>query len=209
MQTIDTIVFDIGNVLLPWNPRWLFRALLPDDDAVERFLRDVGFDAWNMRFDAGESMAQGIAQHSERFPHYRPLFEAFQTRWEETLGMPDSAMLALKQELHAADYRVLALTNFSAETFPRARRHHPFLANFDGIVVSGEVGLTKPDPAIYTLLCDRYGVCPSGAVFIDDSLANVDGARAVGLHGVHFGGAEKLRAQLTDLGVLARVPETR
>ena len=203
MQTIDTIVFDIGNVLLPWNPRWLFRTLLPDETAVERFLRDVGFDTWNARFDAGEPMAQGIARHSELFPHYRALFEAFQVRWEETLGVPDPAILALKQELRAAGYRVLALTNFSAETFPRARRRHPFLADFDGIVVSGEVGLTKPDPAVYTLLCDRHGVRPQNAVFVDDSLVNVEGARAVGMAGVHFHDAATLRAQLAALGVLS------
>ena len=201
MRTIDTVVFDIGNVLIPWDPRWLFRQLLPDDAAVERFLHDVDFNAWNRAHDAGLPFAEGIAAHSVAFPHYRSLFEAFHARWEETTGPPIEGSVALARELRQGGYRTLALTNFSAETFPRALKQHPYLGEFEGIVVSGDERLMKPDPAIYRLLCDRYRVEPARAVFIDDSRANVDGARAVGMHGVHFESPPQLRDALRVLGV--------
>jgi 2-haloacid dehalogenase len=203
MQTIDTVVFDIGNVLIPWDPRWLFRQLLPDDAAIERFLHEVDFNAWNRAHDAGLPFAEGIAAHSATFPQYRRLFEAFNERWVETIGPPIEGSVALARELRQGGYRTLALTNFSAETFPRALEQHPYLAEFEGIVVSGRERLMKPDAAIYRLLCDRYGVDPARAVFIDDSPANVEGARGVGMHGVHFESPPQLRAALRALGVRA------
>ena len=203
MQTIDTVVFDIGNVLIPWDPRWLFRQLLADDDAVEHFLHEVDFNAWNRAHDAGLPFAEGIAAHSAAFPQHRALFEAFFERWVETIGPPIEDSVALARELRQGGYRTLALTNFSAETFPRALERHPYLAEFEGIVVSGHERLMKPDAAIYRLLCDRYGVNPQRAVFIDDSPANVDGARAVGMHAVHFQSPGQLRGALRALGVRA------
>lgn len=203
MATIDTVVFDIGNVLIPWDARWLFRKLLPDEDAVARFMDEVDFAAWNRAHDAGQPFAEGIARHAAAFPQYRPLFEAFFERWDETIGEPIEANVALARRLRDAGYRILALTNFSAETFPRALQRHPFLGEFEGIVVSGHEGLMKPEPAIYRCLCDRYGVDPARAVFIDDAIANVEGARAIGMHGVHFQSASQLMADLRALGVVA------
>lgn len=203
MQAIDTVVFDIGNVLIPWDARWLFGRLLPDGLAVERFMREVDFTAWNLQHDAGQPFAEGVERHSAAFPHYRHLFEAYFEHWEESIGEADAGTLAIARKLRAAGYRTLALTNFSSETFPRALRRHPFLAEFEGIVVSGDEKLTKPDPAIYRLLCARYHVAPARSVFIDDSERNVEGARAIGMHGVHFRSAELLRQSLLDLGVKA------
>lgn len=201
MQTIDTVVFDIGNVLIPWDPRWLFRQLLPDEAAVDRFLHEVDFNRWNRDHDAGQPFAEGIARQGAAFPHYRPLLQAFFDRWEETIGAPIEGSVAIARELRQRGYRTLALTNFSAETFPRALERHPYLAEFEGIVVSGHERLMKPDAAIYRLLCDRYRVDPARAVFTDDSPANVEGARAIGMHAVHFQSPGQLRDDLRRLGV--------
>ncbi len=202
-SSIDTVVFDIGNVLIPWDPRWLFRKLLPDDAAIERFMSETDFLAWNVAHDAGQPFAEGIVRHGQAFPHYRHLFEAFFERWEETIGAPIAGTVALARELRAAGHRTLALTNFSAETFPRALRLHPFLDEFEGILVSGRERLLKPDPAIYLRLCERFRVEPARALFIDDSLPNVEGARSIGMQGVHFVSVDQLRDELRGLGVVA------
>lgn len=201
---IDTIIFDVGNVLIPWDPRRLLRKLLPDDDAVERFLVESDFLAWNALHDAGQPFAVGIERQGERFPHWRHLFQAFFDRWEETVAPPIDDTLALARALRRAGYRTLALTNFSAETWPRARRLFPFLDEFEGVVVSGHERLMKPDAAIYRRLCQRYGVHPQGAVFIDDSLPNVEGARGVGMAALHFTTPARLLDELAALGVVAR-----
>ena len=201
-ENFDTVVFDIGNVLIPWEPRTLLRKLLPDDQAVERFMREVDFLAWNGKLDAGQSFAQGVREQSLAFPHYAAIFQAYFERWEETIGAPIEGSVALLRRLRAAGFRVLALTNFSRETFPLARRRYPFLQEFSGILVSGEEKLIKPDPAIYRLLCERYSVLAARAVFIDDSVPNVESARQLGFHALHFTTPENLQKALFALGLL-------
>ena len=201
MRAIDTVIFDIGNVLIPWDPRWLLRKLLPDETALERFMSETGFIQWNAQHDAGQAFAQGIEKQGAAFPHYRHLFQAYFERWEETIAPPIQGCVSLARKLRTAGYRTLALTNFSAETFPRAIRLNPFLSEFEGIVVSGEEEMMKPETAIYTLLCDRYAIQPARAVFIDDSLHNVEGARHIGMHAVHFKTVEQLHEDLHALGI--------
>ena len=201
MAPIDTVVFDIGNVLIPWNPRWLFGKMLTDEAALDHFLHEVDFSAWNAQHDAGQSFARGIVEHGARFPHYRHLLQAYFDRWEECIAEPSEEAVALPRRLRAAGYRTLALTNFSTETFPRAVRLNPFLNEFEGIVVSGEEKLMKPDPAIYRRLCERYSVTPGRCVFIDDSLHNVEGARRIGMHALHFASIDRLLEELDALGV--------
>jgi 2-haloacid dehalogenase len=201
MSSIQVVVFDIGNVLIRWDPRWLFRKILTSEAAVDRFLADVDFFDWNAQHDAGQLFEKGIADKGALFPHYRPLLQAFHDRWEESLGPPIEGSITLSRQLRASGYRTLALTNFSAETFPRAVRLHEFLTEFEGIVVSGHEKLMKPDPAIYRLLCERHQVVPSQAVFIDDTAKNVDGARQIGMHGIHFQSADQLARALRDLGI--------
>ena len=201
MKDIDTVVFDIGNVLIPWDPRWLFSRLLPDGVAVERFMTEVDFTAWNLQHDAGQPFAAGIEHHGRAFPHYRHLFQAYFDHWEGTIGDPIDDTVTLARQVRAAGYRTLALTNFSSETFPRAARLHPFLNEFEGVVVSGEEKLTKPDPAICRLLCERYRVDPLRAVFIDDSPGNVDGARDIGMQAVHFRSVDQLHEALLGPGL--------
>ena len=200
-STIDAVIFDLGNVLIPFNPRWLFRKMLPDEASIDRFFKEAGFDAWNLEMDAGRSFADGIAAHSQQFPHHRALFEAFFARWHETVGEPISESVDMLQTLQQKGIRTYALTNFSAETYPLAVARFPFLSHFDGTVVSGHEGLIKPDPAIYHLVLQRYAITPSQAVFIDDKLENVEAARHVGLHGVHFTDAPTVRRALRRLGL--------
>ena len=183
---VDAVVFDLGNVLIPFNPRWLFRKLLRDEASIDRFFAETDFDAWNTAMDAGRCFADGIAAHSRRFPHYRPLFEAFFERWPETVGEPIAESVEVLRALQQSGIRTYALTNFSAETYPLAAARFPFLADFDGAVVSGDEGVVKPDPAIYRRLIERYAIVPQRAVFIDDKLENVDAARRLGFHGIHF-----------------------
>jgi 2-haloacid dehalogenase len=201
ISPIDAVIFDLGNVLIPFNPRWLLRKLLPDDASVERFFEETGFDAWNTEMDAGRSFADGIAAHSQRFPQHRRLFEAYFERWPETVGEPIAESLDVLRTLQRQGVRTYALSNFSAQTYPLAVARFPFLADFDGVVVSGHEGIVKPDPAIYRLLLQRYSIAAARAVFIDDKIENVEAARRLGLHGVHFVDPAAVRPALRALGL--------
>ena len=201
MPVIDTVIFDLGNVLIPFNPRWLFRKMLPDEASIDTFFAETSFEDWNLQMDAGLPFADGVAAHSRKFPHYRPLFEAFFARWQETVGEPITESIDIFRTLRQRGIRTYALTNFSAETYPLAVARFPFLNDFDGTVVSGVEGLVKPDPAIYRLLMERHGIEPSRAVFIDDRLENVEAAQRVGLHGIHFVDATATRPALRSLGL--------
>lgn len=198
---IDTVIFDLGNVLISFNPRWLFRTMLPDEASIDAFFTETGFEAWNLQMDAGLPFTEGIASHSRKYPQYRPLFEAFFTRWSETVGEPIAESVDIFRTLRQRGIRTYALTNFSAETWPLAVARFPFLNDFDGTVVSGIEGVVKPDPAIYRLLIQRYAITPSRAVFIDDRLENVEAAQGLGLYGIHFAEPVAVRLALRALGL--------
>ena len=200
-RAIDTVVFDLGNVLISFNPRWLYRKLLPDEASSDRFFSETGFDAWNARMDAGLSFAEGIAAQSARFPQYRSLFEAFFERWSEAVGDVIPESLELLQTLRKNGIRTYALTNFSSENYPLASQRFPFINDFDGSIVSGHEGVCKPDPAIYALLFERYSITPERAVFIDDKPENVEAARRLGMHGIHFTDPQALPSALRALGL--------
>lgn len=201
---IDTVIFDLGGVLIDWNPRHLYRKLFgADHEAMEWFLAQVCSPEWNLRQDAGRPWREAIAEAQARHPGHAALIRAYRERWEEMLGGPIDGTVALLDELRGEPVRLLALTNWSAETFPVGRRKFPFLDWFEGVVVSGEEKLIKPDRAIYELLLRRYGVVPERAVFIDDSEANVAGARAAGLHAIRFRDPAALRRELAAFGLPA------
>lgn len=201
-KPIDTVIFDLGNVLIAWDPRRLFRQLFDDEAEMEWFLREVCNHAWNEQQDAGRPWLEGVAELQARFPDYGPLIDAYRLRWVETLGGAIEGSVALLAELKARGVRLLALTNWSQETFPVARQRHAFLGWFEGIVVSGEERLVKPDPRIYQRLLERYGVDPHGALYIDDSQRNVEAAEALGMQGWWFQHPEGLRGRLQALGLL-------
>jgi 2-haloacid dehalogenase len=201
LNRIDAIVFDLGDVLIPWNPRKLYRKLFADEGEMERFLAEVCTMEWNGLQDAGRSIAEGTTERITAFPQSEALIRAFYDRWLEMLGEAIEGSVQLVHELKAGGYRVLALTNWSSETFPRAQRLYPVLGEFEGIVVSGREGMIKPNPAIYRLLCARYAVSPERAVFIDDNPVNVEGAQSIGMHGIHFRDPKQVRSALISLGV--------
>lgn len=201
-KRIDTVIFDLGNVLIGWNPRQLYRQLFDDEAEMEWFLREVCSSAWNEQQDAGRSWAEGTALLRAQFPEHAVLIDAYHQRWEETLLGPIEESVALLAALRERGVRLLALTNWSQETFPVAMQRYAFLQWFEGIVVSGEEKLIKPDPRIYQRLLDRYGVDPATALYIDDSARNVAAAEALGMHGWWFRDPAGLCEHLHQLGLL-------
>jgi len=202
---ITTVVFDLGGVLIDWDPRYLYRQLLATDEAIEAFLDEVGFSEWNHTVDAGTTTwTDAVAALSAAHPHHRELIEAYPLRFAETLSGPIEDSVAVLRELHELGLRLLALTNWSTETFPVALERFDFLALFDDIMVSGAERVAKPDPEIFTLLVRRHGLDPSRTLFVDDKQDNVDAAVRAGLVGVLFTDAVTLREDLESAGVLHR-----
>ncbi len=199
----NTVVFDIGGVLIDWNPAYLYRKLLPDEAAVSAFLADVCTATWNEQFDAGRPFAEGIAELVARHPERADLIEAYWLRWHEMLGGEITGTAELLDRLKASGVPVHAISNWSAETFPRAREIFPFLDAFDILVVSGAEKLVKPHAPIFERFLERAGVRAEQCLFIDDNAANIATAAALGFHTEHFYSAEELEARLTMLGLLA------
>jgi 2-haloacid dehalogenase len=208
--TPTAVVFDLGGVLIDWDPRYLYRTLFDGDDAaMEAFLSEVVTQEWNGHQDAGRPWSEAIEVLAAKHPERRDLIAAFWERWPEMLGGALDDTVAILAELRAAGVRVYALSNWSAETFPRARPRFPFLDWFDGIVISGEVKLVKPDPRIFSHLLETHGLAADRTVFVDDSETNVAAAVALGMIGIHFDGAEALRRELRSLGLPVSEPEER
>jgi 2-haloacid dehalogenase len=199
---LRTVVFDLGNVLVRWNPRLLYEQLIPDAAELERFFDTVITHQWIREQDAGRTFADGIALLTAQFPHYEAEIRAFWARWGEMVPGPIDETVEILAELRERQTPLYALTNWSHETFPIARPRFPFFEWFEGIVVSGEVQMVKPDARIYRHLLDTHGLDAEDCVFIDDSPANVAGARNVGITGLHFQSPQQLRQDLTELKLL-------
>ena len=193
-------MWDVGNVLVQWDVRALYRTIFDDPDEMERFLSEVWTPAHNLRCDSGEPYADVIAEVVAEHPEHEAAIRAAWDRWIETIPGEVEGSLDLVTDLRDAGYRQYGLTNFSAETLPLIA-HYPVMDLLDDIVASGHVVVTKPDRAIYAIVLDRAGVAADEAVFLDDSPTNVEGARAVGMHAVLFTDAPAARAALVDLGV--------
>jgi len=197
----DAVVFDLGGVLVDWDPRLLYRTMLGSDEEIAAFFDEVDFAGWNHRLDAGErTWAEAVADHGTRFPHRRELLAAYPERFAETIGGVIDGTVRLVEELHGAGVRLLALTNWSAELFPHARERFAFLGLFEAVVVSGEERLAKPDPRIFDLLLTRHRLDPAGTVFVDDREVNVEAARAAGMTGLVFTDPDQLRRDLARVG---------
>jgi len=195
------VVFDVGAVLIDWNPRHLYRNLFDDETAMERFLAEVCTPEWNARLDAGHPFAEAIEELTTRHPAQAPLIRAYRERWVEMLGGEIEGSVAIVRELRAAGVPVYALSNWSAETYPLTRPLFPFLDQLDGILISGEVGATKPDPAIFHRFLQRFGLDRGEIVFIDDSPANVAAATELGIESIRFQSAAQARRELIRLGL--------
>lgn len=199
---MTTVVFDIGGVLLDWDPRYLYRKLLGDEAAVEWFLTEVCTPEWNREQDRGRPWAEAVAEMSTRFPEQAELIAAYHSRWDEMVAGPIAGTVGLLARLRERGVPCYALTNFSVEMFTRVRRRFEFLDWFDGIVVSGAEGLIKPDPRIYRLLLERFRLDPATTFYVDDQPANVTAARALGMRTHQFTGVADLRAAFTEAGLL-------
>jgi len=201
---VKAVVFDLGGVLIDWDPKYLYRKLLADEAAVEEFLATVCTPEWNAEQDRGRPFAEGVAELVERHPAHAAAIAAYAERWEEMLGGDIAGTVELLAELRAAGTPLYALSNWSAETFVVARRRFEFLSWFDGVLVSGEERMIKPDPAFFRLLVDRFGLDPEATFYIDDNQANVAAARRLGLDAVRFTDPGQLRRELTARRALAR-----
>jgi 2-haloacid dehalogenase len=197
---IDTVVFDLGGVVVDWDPRLAFHDVLAPDE-VEPFLDEIDFHAWNRGLDAGLPISAGEADVDRRFPHRAGVIAAYRRNFRATLVGEVPGTADLVRELADADIRLLALTNWSAESFPAALETFTVLALFEGIVVSGAEQVTKPDPRIFQILIERHAVDPGCALFIDDSPANVAAAQRLGFRGLEFSYARSLRRDLAALGL--------
>ncbi len=196
-------VFDLGGVLIDWNPRYLYRKLFGGDDAaLEHFLAHVCTSAWNAQQDAGRSFREATALLKQEYPHSAELIDAWFARHPEMIAGPIAGSVEILAELRANQVPLYALSNWSLETFPSAQKRFDFLQWFRGILLSGKVRLIKPDPRIYQLFLETFGLDPAQAIYIDDSHANVESANAVGMHGIVFKNADQLRAELTNLGLM-------
>jgi 2-haloacid dehalogenase len=195
--TVEAVVFDLGNVLIRWDPHPAIAASV-GPDAATRFLADQDFDflAWNHAQDAGRSWEVGEAAAIDSHPHWEPAIRAYRSNFAASLVGPLHDTVDILRELHAAGTPLFALTNWSAELFPVALERFDFLALFDDIVVSGQVGVAKPDPAVFAVLERRIGHRLDRTVFIDDSPVNVAAARAAGMDAIAFTDTGRLRTDL-------------
>lgn len=197
------VVFDVGGVLIDWDPENLYRHLIPDNAARAHFLTHVTPRIWNGHQDLGlHSWADAVAQRIALYPEHADLIRAYDTRWPDMVAGAIEGTVALKKQLRAAGVPVYAITNYSTEKWTLSQALYPFLREFDGVVVSAHEKMVKPDPAIYRLLCQRYGLDAAECIFIDDLKANVDAAKAVGMHGHVFTSPDNLRKTLeTQLNI--------
>jgi 2-haloacid dehalogenase len=208
--TRDIVVFDLGGVLIDWDPRHLYRKLFAGDEAaMEHFLATVCTHEWNCNQDAGRTFAEGARLLKTEHPDKAGLIDAYCARFDEMMPGPITGSVEILTELKTLGTRLYCLTNFSAETYPPTFDRFEFLRWFRGVLVSGEVGVIKPDPRIFELLLERFAIDPNRAVYIDDVAVNVDAARPFGIHAIHFTTPSTLRAELTELGLLPQTMPSR
>lgn len=197
------MVFDFGGVLMDWNPRYLYRQFFGnDDEAIDRFLQEIGFAEWNLHFDRGRPFAEGIAELSRRFPAYQELIQAYDQRWEETLAGAIQPAVDILRALKNAGHPLYGLSNWSAEKFAVVRGKYEFFDWFTSIVLSGEEKLAKPDPRIFEVLLGRIGRAASECLFVDDAVHNITVAKELGFHTIHFQSPKQLKTELGHRGLI-------
>lgn len=185
---IDTIIFDLGGVLVDWNPKYIYRKVFNyDEDKVQWFLNTICTSEWNVEQDGGRTIAEAVSLKIAEFPQYEKWIRLFYTEWEGMFSGAIDDNVALFKKLKASgNYNIYALTNWSAETWPKALKLFPFYHDFDGVVVSGQEKTRKPFIEIYKIIINRYNIKPENTVFIDDNIENVATANKIGLNGIHY-----------------------
>jgi len=201
--SIKAIIFDFGGVLLDWDPRYLYQRFFPGQpQAIDNFLKEIDFYNWNAQQDKGRPFAEGIAELSAQFPKHIHLIQAYFDYWEDSVTGAIKGTVDILKALKQKGYPLYGLSNWSAETFPRARYKYPFFNWFDDIFLSGAVGLIKPDQAIFNLLLRKTGYSATECLMIDDSQINVETAREMGFETIRFTTPEQLRTDLQKMNLL-------
>ncbi len=202
-MNIKAIIFDLGGVLVDWNPEYLFDKLFEDKEKQKHFFANICTSDWNEEQDAGRPIKTATEELVAQHPEWKEYIEAYYGRWTDMLGGPIHETVDVFRQLkETGRYRFYALTNWSAELFPIALERYDFLHWFDGRVVSGEEKMRKPSPEFYHVLLKRYNLQLQEALFIDDNLRNIKAAEAIGIPSIHFTSARALKQRLTDMGIL-------
>lgn len=203
MSKIKNIIFDLGGVLIDWNPNYVFKEVFKDDEKLTWFYREICTMDWNENQDAGYPLKKATEERIALFPQYEDWIRMYYGRWEEMLGESIQGTVdLLKQCVDSPALKVVALTNWSAETFPIALKKFDFLQWFEGIVVSGEEMTRKPFPDIYQITLKRFDLKPEQSLFIDDNKRNIEAAKALGIRCIHFSSPQQLEKELKKLNVL-------
>lgn len=203
MNQINTIVFDLGGVLIDWKPEYVYRTIFSSEEEVQWFLKNITTSDWNEEQDAGKSLAEATEELIKKFPEHEKNIRAFYDRWEEMLGGPIEETVKVFSDLKASQrYRLYALTNWSAETFPVALQKYDFLHWFDDRLVSGEERTRKPFLDIYEKMIEKFSIDPSATVYIDDNKRNLFPAESLGMSVIHFESGKQLRNALQEMGLL-------
>ena len=200
---VKAIIYDLGAVLIDWNPEYLFNKIIHDEEKRKYFYENICTAEWNEEQDGGRSIKEATELLANQHPEWKDQIEAYYGRWEEMLGGPIHDSVNVFKELKEKDqYKFYALTNWSAELFPIALERYDFLHWFDGRVVSGEEKMRKPFPEFYQLLLDRYELDAAETLFIDDNLRNIKAAEKLGIPSIHFKSADELRKELESRKII-------
>jgi 2-haloacid dehalogenase len=199
---IDTVIFDIGNVLVKWDPSNLYRKIFPGEEERRHFLHTICTMEWHTLQDAGRSPQEGTTELLDKYPEHKEAILAFYDRWEEMFDGAIEGTVEILKEVKEKGYRVYALSNYNAELYQRTVNDFPFLDWFDGKIISSEAKMKKPDENIYRLLFERFAIDPQTAIFIDDLAANIAAASRLGLHGILFTTPEALRQELQTRNII-------
>jgi 2-haloacid dehalogenase len=200
---IDAIIFDLGGVLIDWNPAYVFDKMFQDEETKKDFFEKICTSDWNEKQDEGRSLKEATEELVTKHPEWKKYIEAYYGRWEEMLGGPIHGTVKILSQLkQSGKYKLYALTNWSAELFPIALERYDFLHWFDGRVVSGEEKMRKPFPQFYQLILDRFQLTPEETLFIDDNTRNAKAAEEMGLNTILFQSPSQLKEELAKLGIL-------
>lgn len=208
MTSIDAVLFDVGNVLIEWDPRHLYRNIFTtedgaaDEERVSWFLTEICTTDWHVQHDLGRTPAEQIAALASQHPEHTDLIRTFYDRFQDMIPGAIEPMVAAKRQMKAAGTLIYGLTNFGVETFQQTCQRFDFLNEFEDVVVSGAEGLKKPDPAIFEICVNRFGITPERTLFIDDSAANIDAASALGFETHLFEGPDACLAKCRTLGLI-------
>jgi 2-haloacid dehalogenase len=205
----SVVVFDLGGVLIDWNPRHLYRKLFEHEADMEHFLANICTTEWNLQQDAGRTFAEACAALKLEHPGNAEMIDAWFERFDEMMAGPIAGTVDILAELREREVPIYALTNWSAETFPFAQTRFEFLQWFRAIFLSAEVRLVKPDPQIFKRFCETFALRPDQIIYIDDLQHNVEAAGRIGMHAIRFSDPASLREELVQLGLLRSGARTR